>query len=87
MKGRNYQRLTVHLVNFKKEKNFAATYTYKNIPSLKDAITVVHTLHSEPTDVAADLARKIKKVVYSGNEIPVFHNADHSETDNGWIVK
>jgi hypothetical protein len=87
MKGRNYQRLTIQLVNLKKEKNFATTYTYKNIQSLKDAITLVHTLHSDPTDNAADLARKIKKVVYNNIELQVFHNAEHSETDNGWIVK
>ena len=88
----NYQRLTVQMVNLEHKKDFQTTYTYKNsnnstpITSIQDAINVVRTLHSVATDNAADLARKIRKVVYNGREIPIF-TAVGQHSPNGWIVK
>lgn len=88
----NYHRLTVQLNNLEHKKEFKTTYTYQNKPnsspitSISEAISAVLTLHSDGLETAAELSRKIKKVVFNGVEIQQFHDAN-SHTDNGWIVK
>jgi hypothetical protein len=91
-KNSNNQRLTVYVFNPEHKKDFQTTYTYKNkitttpITSIQDAIAVARTLHSLPTDTDAQITKKIRKVVFNGKEIQIFHTVgDH--TDNGWVVK
>lgn len=88
----NYHRLTVYLNNWEHKDKFQTTYTYKNdlkstpITSVQDAVAVVHTLHSLPSDTAADISKKIRKVVFNGVEIPIGASIGQ-HTKNGWIVK
>lgn len=84
MKG-NYQRLTVHLNNLKKEKNFTTTYTYKDIPNENEAVACVLTMHSETTDTNQDIQRKIKSARYNGKPLALFTKND--TTRNGWLLK
>lgn len=86
MKNSNFQRLTVYLNNVESKKDFVTTHTYKEIKSIGDAINVVYNMHSEPSDNAHDISRKIKKAVYCGQPITLF-SKEIQQTKNGWIVK
>jgi hypothetical protein len=86
MKNSNYQRLTVYLNNVESKKDFATTHTYNGIQTENEAINVVYTMHSDASDNAHDISRKIKRVIYHGKNINLF-SKENSQTKNGWIVK
>ena len=85
MKNNNFQRLVVYLNNLEAKKNFVTTHSYNEIPTAKDAIRVVWTMHSNPSDNTHDMSRKIKKAVYNGKPLLAFLDANPAK--NEWIQK
>lgn len=84
--NRNYQRLTVHLANFKKEKHFPTTYTFNNVRSEGEARETIRIIIGNSTASDEDLARRIHKAYYNGEPF-VFKTERTDETQNGWIIK
>lgn len=85
MKNNSF-KMRVYLNNIEKKKDFPTTHSYKEISSLAEAIEIVRTMHTEIKDSKADIARKIKRVVFNGKDISVFAHETES-TNNGWLVK
>jgi hypothetical protein len=84
--NRNYQRLTVHLVNTEKKKDFQNTFTFYHIPTEGDARVTIRTMLQKPSESDVALANRIRKAYYNG--VPFVFRTDRSdETANGWIVK
>ena len=88
----NYQRLTVHLHNPEKKKEFKTTYTYDSKPNstpittVSEAISAAYIMHSDGMETMEAFAKRIRKIVFNGKEIQLLHETN-SHTDNGWLVK
>jgi hypothetical protein len=82
----NYNRLTVHLFNTERKKDFQTTHTYEDIKSESEAIRIIWELHSLPSDNAHDMSRKVIKAVYNSKPITAFKN-EAVHTKNGWVLK
>lgn len=84
--NRNYQRLTVHMINFKKEKHFPTTHTYDNVQNENEAREIIRIMIGNLAVSDEDLARRIHKAYYNGEPF-VFKTERNEETQNGWIIK
>jgi hypothetical protein len=84
--NRNYHRLIVHLINFKKEKYFTNTFTFNNVTSEGQAREVIRMFIGNSTTGDADLSNRIRKAYYHGEEF-TFRTEREDQTVNGWIVK
>jgi hypothetical protein len=84
--NRNYQRLTIHLVNPEKKKHFQNTFTFNNIPSEGEARMTIRTMLQRPSETDAALSARIIKAYYNGEPF-VFRTDRPDETANGWIIK
>jgi len=84
--NRNYQRLTVHLVNPEKKNDFQNTYTFDDVPTEGDARHTIRTMLQNSTESDTSMSNRIRKAYYNGKEF--IYRADRPDnTSNGWIIK
>jgi hypothetical protein len=87
MTHRNFRRLTVYVNNIEKKPDvkFKNVFTYNNVQNELEAINLVWTMHSNLTDNAHDMSRKIQKATYNGKPLAIFSHDRPSKLE--FIVK
>ena len=86
MINRNYHRLTVHLKNTERKKDFVNTYTFNDIPTEGDARHTIRTMLQQDTETDLSMSNKIVKAYYNGKEF-IYRTERPESTSNGWIIK
>ena len=84
--NRNYQRLTVHLLNTMKKKHFVNTYTFNNVPSELEARHTIRTMLQNDTESDESMSNRIVKSYYNGEPF-IYRTDKYASTSNGWIIK
>ena len=84
--NRNFHRLTVHLVNLKKENKFVNTYTFKDIPTEGEARNAIRIMLQNVSEDDAAMQNRIRKAYYNGKEF-IYRTERSDSTANGWIIK